>query len=146
MVYRRSMLPVTVAVMLLAAVSGCGSARMLVSTPDGGVVAIPSNSNHWPFHYRQSAEKLMAQKCPNGYIIVREEEVVVGQKTLVSEQQTGPTSTVVTSTRPEKEYRITFQAKPPVRPLPPIVAVPPPMPVQTAPPGLPPRPIPVAAP
>jgi hypothetical protein len=77
----RLILPV--AVLLLAAVSGCaggGSARMIQSTRDGGIVAIPSNSNSWPNNYRDHAERLMAMKCPEGYEIVSEQEVVVGQK------------------------------------------------------------------
>ncbi len=51
------LLPVA-AVLLLVTVSGCGSARMIQSSPDGGVVAIPNNSNAWPYQYRDHAEKL----------------------------------------------------------------------------------------
>src|SRR5947209_14583421 len=41
--------------------------------------AIPSNTNSWPTYHRKSAEELMAKKCPNGYVIDSEGEVVVGQ-------------------------------------------------------------------
>lgn len=58
---------------------GCESARLVHSDSQGGCVAIPSNYNGWPCHYRDEAEKLMRQKCPQGYVIEREEEVVVGQ-------------------------------------------------------------------
>jgi hypothetical protein len=153
------------AVLLLVSVSGCGSARMIQSVPDGGVVAIPSNTNSWPCKYRDHADKLMAMKCPNGYDVVREEEVVVGVKTTTAEvsnrvAQAGykdnpeqTTTSVVTTTRPQKEYRITFRSRQPA-PLPvPVVSTPPvlaPVPVRPVsvvanpvPPGLPPRPEPV---
>src|SRR3954462_10714854 len=72
--------------LLLAAAVGCGSsARLINGTPDGGVVAIPSNSNYWPLKYRDDAEKLMAQRCPNGYEIVSEQEVVTGQTSTTNE-------------------------------------------------------------
>src|SRR4051794_29118516 len=72
--------------LLLAAAVGCGtSARLIQGTPDGGVVAIPSNSNYWPSKYRDEAEKLMAQRCPNGYDIVSEQEAVVGKTATTSE-------------------------------------------------------------
>jgi hypothetical protein len=161
------------AALLLVAVSGCGSARMIQTTPDGGVVAIPSNTNAWPFQYRDHAEKLMAMKCPNGFDIVREEEVIVGVRTTTTTQVTGgvtqagykdnpvpdpTTASVVTTTRPQKEYRITFRARPtvpeplPVVSAPPVLAPVPPVPVPvapvsgastSAPTGLPPRPEPV---
>jgi hypothetical protein len=37
------------------------------------VVSIPNNSNQWPSYYRNRAEYLMHQKCPEGYVIVREQ-------------------------------------------------------------------------
>jgi hypothetical protein len=61
--------------------AGCASSARLVKwDADGGIVAIPSNNNYWPAHYRDQAEALMQKKCPAGYQIVREEEVTVGQK------------------------------------------------------------------
>jgi hypothetical protein len=133
---------------------------MIQSTPEGGVVAIPSNNNAWPFNYRDHAEKLMAMKCPNGYDVLREEEVVVGVKTTTAEvvqagYKSSPdqtTTSVVTTSSPQKEYRITFRAKPPAPPVPVVTAPPvlqavPPAPVETVsrptPPGLPARPEPV---
>ena len=44
-------------------------------------MAIPSNSNQWPTYYRDKAEKLIGEKCPDGYEVVMEEEVVTGQVT-----------------------------------------------------------------
>src|SRR5882672_790752 len=67
--------------LFLAGTIGCGSARYVMQDQHGGVVAIPSNNNSWPTHYRDEAEKMMKQKCPQGYVIEREEEVVVGQTT-----------------------------------------------------------------
>jgi hypothetical protein len=60
--------------------TGCESARFVQVQQSGGVVAIPSNTNAWPTHYRDHALELIAQKCPNGYVIVDEKEEVVGQR------------------------------------------------------------------
>ena len=61
---------------LLAAAGGCGTTgvHFVSQTPDGGVISIPNNSNQWPTYYRNRAEELMRQKCPDGYVIEREEE------------------------------------------------------------------------
>lgn len=66
--------------LILASVdlSGCAGARHVQVDKDGGVVAIPSNTNAWPTYYRDKAEALIRQKCPNGYVIEREEEAVTG--------------------------------------------------------------------
>jgi hypothetical protein len=59
--------------------TGCAnSARFVEVNNSGGVVAIPSNSNGWPTYYRKHAEELMQAKCPAGYVVYREEEVVTG--------------------------------------------------------------------
>jgi hypothetical protein len=62
-------------------VCGCASARVVSRDQYGGIVAIPSNSDDWPTHYRKSAEELMARQCPQGYVVESEGEVVVGQHT-----------------------------------------------------------------
>ena len=62
----------------LAALAGCNSARYVTVTSEGGVVAIPDNSNNWPSYNHKHAEELIQAKCPGGYVIEREEEVVVG--------------------------------------------------------------------
>ena len=59
--------------------SGCCAARTVLTRPDGGVVAIPNNSNAWPWYHRDKALALIKQQCPNGYEIVHEDEVVTGQ-------------------------------------------------------------------
>jgi hypothetical protein len=140
------------AALLLAAVTGCGSARLIHATPDGGVVAIPSNSNTWPMKYRDEAEKLMARRCPNGYDIVDEGEVVVGKKSTTNEaiDRTGPknsgsgqsdqtTISKVTTVSDQTEYRITFRSRDARRvPVLRQVSTLPPVP-----PGLPPQPVPI---
>jgi hypothetical protein len=115
--------------LVLLGVAGCQSARFVVADEKGGVVAIPSNTDMWPFKYRSQAEELMARKCPQGYRIVHEEEVVVGQTTVardstdsqsydVTGKKHTPPSTVTTTaathtteTQDRTEYRITFVAK-----------------------------------
>jgi hypothetical protein len=56
-------------------VVGCGQVRLIRDAPDGGVVGIPNNTNEWPSFYRNRAESLMKRKCPEGYVIVGEQEV-----------------------------------------------------------------------
>jgi hypothetical protein len=58
---------------------GCSSARLVYVDKEGGIVAIPNNSNRWPSYHRHDAEELIRRRCPNGYDIVKEEEVVTGQ-------------------------------------------------------------------
>jgi hypothetical protein len=143
------------AVLLIVAASGCGtSARLVQTTPDGGIVAIPKNDNGWPYRYRETAEKLMAEKCPNGYEIVGEGEVVVGKRNTIGANNTMPSGSPIGTpgTQDKTEWRITFRAKPPAAalagPLPTPPGPPAPavatvsVPALTA--GLPARPIPVA--
>lgn len=67
-------------VLLLAlALAGCQGPRLVRVDGEGGVVAIPSNTNYWPTYYRDKAELLIQSKCPDGYEIIREEEKVTGQ-------------------------------------------------------------------
>ncbi|MFQ3592984.1 MAG: hypothetical protein SNJ82_07305, partial [Gemmataceae bacterium] len=90
-----------------------------------GVVAIPANTNHWPSYHREEAHRLMRLVCPNGYTILHEEEV-----TLPGEG------------KPQREYRLTFRSNvqvPSHLQSPASAEVP-----QAAPPGLPPRPVPIA--
>ncbi|NNJ27112.1 hypothetical protein [Alienimonas chondri] len=61
-----------VAICLCTWASGC--ARHVLKESDGGVIAISGPGG------RKKAEKLMAERFPEGYDIVREEEVVVGQR------------------------------------------------------------------
>ena len=63
----------------LATLGGCANARYVECSAGDGVVAIPANTNSWPNYYRNHAEELMRQKCPDGYEIVHEGEAVTGQ-------------------------------------------------------------------
>lgn len=55
---------------------GCAQVRLVRDTPDGGIVAIPNNSNQWPSYYRNRAKRLMQRKCPEGYVIISEQTAV----------------------------------------------------------------------
>src|SRR5688572_3683947 len=61
--------------------TGCSNARLVDCTPDGGCVAIQSNTDSWPSYNMTKARELMSKECPNGYTIVKQAEVVVGQTT-----------------------------------------------------------------
>ena len=86
---------------------GCTSARMVSWSGNEGVVGIPRNSDVWPCYSRTEANKLMAEKCPAGYQIVKEGEVASGKAVLM----TG-TSTTRTQMSESTEYRIEFRAAP----------------------------------
>jgi hypothetical protein len=62
-----------------------------------GVVGIPSNTTTWPRDYRAQAEALMKAHFPDGYEIVRAEEVIEGVRTLVLD---GKTTAQVSPTLP----------------------------------------------
>jgi hypothetical protein len=77
---------------------------MLSWTGQEGVVAIPRNTNAWPCYSRTEANKMMDEKCPDGYQIVEEGEVVTGKMAI---------SAASPETRPQMvdstEYRIKFR-------------------------------------
>lgn len=68
---------------------GCQTARYVRKDGAYGEVAIPSNSNSWPYYNRDQATKLMAEHFPEGYEVDVEEEAVIGQKTDYSENGSG---------------------------------------------------------
>ena len=61
------------AIVSILVLTGCQSARYVVRESDHGIVAIPVGSER----YRRDAEELMQEHFPDGYTIVREEEVLV---------------------------------------------------------------------
>jgi hypothetical protein len=63
----------------IASLTGCANARYVQVDQNSGVVSIPANTNTWPNYYRDHAETLMRQKCPQGYEVVCEKEAVVSQ-------------------------------------------------------------------
>jgi len=71
--------------LLVAGLSGCAttdSVRYVYQDKSFGVIGMPENSDHWPTHYHRRAEKLMKEHFPQGYEIVRAEEVTEGSRTL----------------------------------------------------------------
>jgi hypothetical protein len=66
---------------------GCrtmGEARYVYQDGEFGVVGIPEGTSRWPHYYRQQAERLMAEHFPEGFEIIRVEEVVEGSRTLTT--------------------------------------------------------------
>lgn len=82
------------AIILLLLSCGCQSARIVSKSDTEGVIAIPANSNSWPFHYRAKAEELLSRECPEGYEIVLEEEFVTGQSTTTDESDENRTQQI----------------------------------------------------
>ncbi len=80
----RGMIRASIVVFALGA-SGCaasGQARYVYQDGQFGVVGIPENTSVWPTYYHDQAEALMAKHFPDGFEIVRAEEVVEGSRTL----------------------------------------------------------------
>jgi hypothetical protein len=67
-----------IALLFVCGLSGCATARQVAISPEGGCVAIKENSDVWPYKYHTAAIDLIKQNCPNGYVIVKEEEEAVG--------------------------------------------------------------------
>ena len=110
----------------LTVAGGCASPAHMVNynAADGsGTVAVPDDSNCFPFYYKDKALALIQQKTGASYIIVSEGKVVTGQSTQTSQetdtQQTqnrknpnapGERQTVTGSVTQQNltEYRYTF--------------------------------------
>ncbi len=73
------------------ATPGCGmmapNARYIYQDGEFGVIGIPQNSPYGSRDYRKQAQSLMAQHFPEGFEIVRAEEVVEGQRVLDKSQR-----------------------------------------------------------
>ena len=78
-------------VVTVVGLSGCQSARYVLRESDRGIVAIPANTNIWPWKHRDDAEKLMKQHFPEGYQFDREVEEVGGKTTTSGEDTDGQT-------------------------------------------------------
>ena len=98
---------------------GCASARHIMKDADGGIVAIPANSER----NREKAIELMEHHLPEGYVIEREEETVIGQTTHQQvdhgatiegdekrSSESGQTRATAT-TVPNTEYRIFYRRR-----------------------------------
>ena len=76
---------VRLSLLLPLALTGCATtnaARYVYQDGEFGVVGLPENTDHWPTHYRQQADALMKAHFPEGYEVVRAEEVIEGSRTL----------------------------------------------------------------
>ncbi|MHC5541651.1 hypothetical protein ACYOEI_25800 [Singulisphaera rosea] len=62
--------------------AGVREVRYVYQDGESGVVGLPENTSRWPTYYRKHAEELMAKHFPEGYEIVRAEEVDEGSRTL----------------------------------------------------------------
>jgi hypothetical protein len=82
----RRIVGVSIVMGLAACPMGCASAHYVSKQGDTGVIAIPSNSDAWPFHYRQEALQLIQQHVGPNYEIVDEHQVVTGVKVTNNEQ------------------------------------------------------------
>src|SRR5262249_28661939 len=129
------------------ALTGCGTARVISRDSEGGVVAIPENTNVWPFYYHDKAVELIKEDCPHGYVIAKEGEGVTGT---VTTRNTPSDATHTTETRTRTKSRLCYKKASAPR----TVVVPPRrvpvaslQPVAPAPPAstLPPQPIPVSS-
>jgi len=95
--------------------TGCATARYVVVEPGGGAVAIPRDTPE----NREKAAALMAQRCPGGYEILREEEVVTGSEvtketsTEFDRKATEARTTERVSSRTRTEWRISFRCTAP---------------------------------
>jgi hypothetical protein len=107
---------------------GCGQVRLIRDAPDGGVITIPNNSNQWPSYYRNRAEYLMKRKCPDGYVIVSEQEVednpalLDGRKPNEHFEYEGGYIRITTYER--KAYRIAFRSAAAAKNTPPAASPP----------------------
>jgi hypothetical protein len=104
--------------LLLPIVCGCADVRIVREMPNGGVIAMPMNSDCWPMYYRSRAEKLISAKCPGGYRIDREEFVWNGKPGTEGHRAhesyfgyTDPNDEMAPYLR--KEYWISFHAESP---------------------------------
>ena len=85
----------------------CGSARFITVDGNGGVIAMPANNES----SREKAMKMMTDKCPNGFLIDREEEAQIGTVTSTNTNYGRYSVNGTQTTRAETEWRITFHCK-----------------------------------
>jgi hypothetical protein len=106
-------------VIALALSSGCNPSyiREVRRTQTGGEIALTnSDSYSLPFAQEQ-AKQAMTARCPMGYDVLEEGEVVVGQQTsaTTTEQKggifTGPSQTTTATTANRNEWHIKYQCK-----------------------------------
>ena len=113
-------------VFLLASLAGCATtaARPILRDRDGGVVAIPDNSDRFPDYNRSQAEGLIREHVGRNYEIVKEEEYVLGPVTTSETSTTrrpflnwllpwraaeSATTSSTSQTRNRTEYRLQYR-------------------------------------
>ncbi len=82
---RRSEIKASCVGLVWLAVAGCATppvARYVYQDNEFGVVAIPANTYFTKLNFRGEADELMMRHFPEGYEIVRAEEVDEGQRTI----------------------------------------------------------------
>ena len=100
---------------------GC-AVRQVYRDASVGVIALPANTNKWPFRYRDKAHRMMGEQFPQGYAVISEGEEVVGQSTNYDETNQGSvefcdglisigSGTYSATTTDEHEYRIHYRGK-----------------------------------
>jgi hypothetical protein len=62
--------------------TGAREVRYVYQDGHSGVIGMPENTSRWPTYYRKHADALMQKHFPDGYEVVRAEEVVEGSRTL----------------------------------------------------------------
>lgn len=97
---------------LVAGLSGCSSpARYIERTGEGGVVAIPANTDAWPNQYRSEALALIEKHVGPSYEIVEEREVATGRTTFNNQQVNENAAVGSTTTRDVTEWRIAYRKR-----------------------------------
>lgn len=72
-----------------AAAGGCAApAKYIEKRADGGVVAVPDDTDCWPSYNRRAALEKIQQHVGADYVITDERRVVVGQTTMGNGQST----------------------------------------------------------
>ena len=115
-------------VAIISCLSGCASARVVRSDPTSVVVAVPDQTNEWPFHYRDEAFKVAGQYVKDP-VLMSSVRVKVGES-VTSNQNTNKqdlggkdnkpkfgevtSTTSVTNVRDEYEYHLEFQGRQPL--------------------------------
>jgi hypothetical protein len=64
--------------------AGVREVRYVYQDGQSGVIGLPENTSRWPTYYRDHAEELMRKHFPEGYEIVRAEEVEEGERTVTT--------------------------------------------------------------
>jgi hypothetical protein len=90
---------VLVAVLALFLAGGCGTARMVVIEKDGGVVAVPDNSEA----HMEKAMMLMRENCRGEVDVYRQEEVPVGSRVT---DETTTSRNIFDEIETTREYRV----------------------------------------